>query len=161
MKVAVAVLGMVLVAIVVVPISRAEEARGKIEGRLVDDKRDPVEFANVIVSGPAIADTRGMMSTSEGGFVIANLQPGIYSVRLFHISYNKQLLKDIKVVAGETTHVTVELEDAVILLHVPTPQRHFVGRHKLCPVADDAHRVNVVLVVNIELSHLLVMNHLK
>jgi len=83
----------------------AQETTGRIEGRLLDDKGDPVDFANVVVSGSAIADTRGVMSTSEGNFVIADLPPGTYSVRVSHISFDERILKDIVVEVGKPTQL--------------------------------------------------------
>jgi iron complex outermembrane receptor protein len=88
----------------------AQESTGSIEGRLLDGGGDIVDFANVVVTGPAVADSRGVMSTSEGFFVLANLPPGTYSVRIFHISFNQLVLKDILVEAGQTS----ELGDLVL-----------------------------------------------
>jgi len=93
---------LVLLAVVVTS-ANAQESTGKIEGRLMDGSGGTVDFANVIVTGPAIAQSRGVMSTSEGLFVLANLPSGTYSVRVSHISYNQLVLKDLVVEAGQTT----------------------------------------------------------
>lgn len=83
--------------------SDAQQTTGSIEGRIRDEKREPVAFANVAVSGPSLLESRGVMSTSDGYFLIPNLPPGTYNVKISHITYDELTLENAIVQPGETT----------------------------------------------------------
>jgi len=92
----------------------AQETTGNIEGRLVDDAGKPVAFANVVVSGPALQGSRGVMSTSDGYFGIFKLPVGKYTLAITHVSYQGATFEDVLVQLGKTTTMgEISLETTV------------------------------------------------
>jgi hypothetical protein len=81
----------------------AQEITGNIEGQIRTDKGDPVAFANIVVSGPTLQGSRGVMSTADGYFGVFKLPVGTYTVSLSHVSYNPATVEDVIVRLGRTT----------------------------------------------------------
>jgi hypothetical protein len=101
MRTLVAVLVLMLVVLHAPPI-QAQETTGNLEGHLVDADGEPVAFANVVISGTALQGTRGVMSTSRGYFIIPNLPPGTYTVKIFHVTYHNVIIENVVVRLGKT-----------------------------------------------------------
>jgi len=85
-----------------ISLAYAQKVTGNIEGRVLDDKGEPVAFANVVVSGPALQGSRGVMTTSEGYFAIPNLPPGTYTVKISHVTYQMLTMNNVVVRLGKT-----------------------------------------------------------
>ena len=113
MRFAAAVLPLLLLLFNTSPIA-AQETTGNIEGYLISENGEPVNYANIIVSGPSLPGTRGSVSSSEGYFFVPNLPPGKYAVILSHISYVDMTFKDIIVQLGRTTTLRAKLKEALL-----------------------------------------------
>jgi len=81
----------------------AQQTTGNIEGHLVGEDGKPVQFANVVVSGPELQGNRGVMTTSEGYFGVFKLPAGIYTVTISHVSYSTLKVEKVVVALGKTT----------------------------------------------------------
>jgi len=92
----------------------SQETTGRLEGRLVDAKGDPIPSVTVLVSGPALQGARGAQSGSDGRFFLLALPVGEYSVRTSSPAYRAQLVEGIRIQLGQETHLgTLKLEEQV------------------------------------------------
>ena len=65
----------------------AQSVSGNLEGWVESVKGGPVISANVSVASPNLLGVRGAATDSNGHFQIFALSPGVYTVRIKHISY--------------------------------------------------------------------------
>ena len=86
----------------------------------VKDKKDGSELigVSVMIKGTSM----GAATDYNGEFIIKNVKPGEYNIEVSYIGYSKSLLTGIKVKAGETKVLQVQLipssftvEDVVIV----------------------------------------------
>jgi outer membrane receptor for ferrienterochelin and colicin len=86
------------------------QTTGKISG-VVIDKTTAEELigATVIIEGTSIGSSTGI----EGDFVIANVTPGIYKLKVSYIGYDGRIIEGVEVKAGETTTVNIALSETV------------------------------------------------
>jgi RNA polymerase sigma factor (sigma-70 family) len=96
---------------------RAVEVRlsagGGIEGRVVNEKGDPVQGAKVIplsIASGAMPTNRstfmseqGAVEAVDGAFALSNLPPGVETLKATHPDYVDGLARNLRVVEGETT----------------------------------------------------------
>jgi TonB-dependent receptor len=81
---------------------------GSITGIVADKKtKETIIGANVVISGTTI----GKSTDLNGFFEIINLKPGKYNLNVSFISYTTIELKDIKVEAGKSTKLNIEIEE--------------------------------------------------
>ncbi|MFA6596859.1 MAG: TonB-dependent receptor [Ignavibacteriaceae bacterium] len=101
---------------------------GKISGKITDAANsEGIPFVNVVVLGT----TQGAASNLDGDFVIINLKPGVYSVRISAIGYNTATYENINVSTGLTTALNAKLssnavtisKDVVIVAERPMVQK--------------------------------------
>lgn len=101
-------------AISLAAISRLVELPGSIKGVLQDkDTREAIPFVSVLIekdSAHTLVKVGTATTDMDGQFTVSGLVPGKYHVRAMYVGYAPQLLKDIGVVSGKTTHVTVALK---------------------------------------------------
>lgn len=83
---------------------------GKISGRVVDEKKQPLTGANVIVVGAPL----GALSDEQGRFTIVNIPAGRYSVRASMLGYRAVLTQDVVVNADQTTRLDLALGEAPV-----------------------------------------------
>lgn len=83
---------------------------GKLSGRVVDDRKQPLTGVNVIVVGAPL----GALSDDEGRFTIVNIPAGRYSVRANMLGYRSVLTQDIVVNADQTTRLDLALSEAPV-----------------------------------------------
>lgn len=89
----------------------AQGGKGKITGRVVDDKtNEPLIGVNVYIEGAFIGATTDV----NGRYVILNVQPGKYSLTASMIGYAKVTKKDVEVFIDRTTEVNFRLKDVSI-----------------------------------------------
>ncbi len=92
--------------------SALAQGRGKISGKVMDaSSGDPLPGVNVIIVGT----TLGTASDRVGDYFIANLQPGVYSVRASFIGYRDVTVQDVSVRMNGTTELDFRLEEATIM----------------------------------------------
>lgn len=84
---------------------------GTISGKLVDAAtQSPVVSATILVVG----SKKGAISTSEGKFVIRNVDAGIVTLRVSRIGYGPQLVNDVVVSPGKPVTVFVQMQELAV-----------------------------------------------
>ncbi len=82
------------------------QSRGEITGKIIDSVTgDEIVGANIMIEGTNI----GAATDLEGRFRITNVEPGTYSLLISYISYSKTVIRDIAVIAGQTTRIEATL----------------------------------------------------
>ena len=93
--------------------SNTFSANGTIEGTVFDKKtRETLVGAQVIVEGTTI----GAVTNFDGHYLIDNIKPGTYNIKVTYISYNTVTFEKIVVVANKNIQLNVDLEEATISL---------------------------------------------
>jgi outer membrane receptor protein involved in Fe transport len=100
---------------------------GKISGRIIDrDRGEGLPGANVVVVG---ANT-GASTDPDGAYVIMNLPPGTYQLRVTLVGYGPVSINQVRVTTDQTTVINasmttsaVQLEDVVIQAERPMVQK--------------------------------------
>lgn len=83
----------------------AQSTTANLEGWLLDSNNQPVIGANVQVSSPDLQGVHGTVTDENGYFCISALPIGIYSASISHISYQQVIVKDIRLLLGQTTTI--------------------------------------------------------
>lgn len=79
---------------------------GKLVGKIIDKNTgEPLIGANVIIQGT----TLGSVADREGRFIIINIPPGVYSVKVSFIGYESVLFENVKVIVDQTTQLSIDL----------------------------------------------------
>jgi outer membrane receptor for ferrienterochelin and colicin len=79
---------------------------GKLVGKVIDKNTgEPLIGANVIIQGT----TLGSVADREGRFIIINIPPGVYSVKVSFIGYESVLFENVKVIVDQTTQLSIDL----------------------------------------------------
>lgn len=85
---------------------------GTIKGKVIDyDYGEPLNGANVVIIGTKF----GAAADPNGEFIIKNLVPNSYSIKVSYIGYKTITLNDIILNADSTTYILFELQDEPIL----------------------------------------------
>jgi len=86
---------------------------GSIEG-IISDKANSEALIGtaVVISGTTIGTT----SDINGHFLIPDLKPGSYDLKISYVSYATKVVENIKVVPGKPTSVKIELEGNLVTL---------------------------------------------
>lgn len=93
--------------------ARAGE-RGRVAGSVTDAlSKKPLPGVNVQVEGTFL----GASTDAQGGFIIAGVPPGTYTLRVSMIGYRPVRLTGVMVTPGVTTSVTAALEPTVVDLN--------------------------------------------
>ena len=86
---------------------------GKIKGKIVDkDTGEPIVGANVIIEGTYF----GAAADLDGYYYINNITPGIYTVIVSAVGYNKVFVEKVSIKIDLTTDVSVELTSEAVRL---------------------------------------------
>ncbi len=84
---------------------------GKIAGRIIDaNSKEPIIGANVVLMGT----TQGAATDLEGNYVILDVAPEIYTIKVSAIGYRTELLKNVSVSIDLTTRVDFDLKETTI-----------------------------------------------
>lgn len=79
---------------------------GKLAGSVKDSQTgEPLIGANIIIVGTEF----GAATNVDGNFVILNIPPGNYSVKISYIGYQVSLFNDVQIIVDQTTQLTVQL----------------------------------------------------
>ncbi len=100
---------------------------GKLSGSVKDSQTgEPLVGANVILVGTDF----GAATNLDGNFVILNIPPGNYSVKISYIGYESRLVTDVQFIVDQTTLLPVQLnsesiqvEEVVVVATTPMVQR--------------------------------------
>ncbi len=83
-----------------------ENAKGKIKGVVIDaNSGDPLIGANVLIEGTSV----GAAANINGEFVLANIKPGNYILKITYVGYTPKTEK-ITVVANRAVEITIKLD---------------------------------------------------
>jgi hypothetical protein len=79
---------------------------GKLTGKVTDNSTgEPLIGANIIIQGT----TLGAVADRSGRFIIINIPPGTYSVKVSFIGYETVLFEEVKINVDQTTQLTANL----------------------------------------------------
>jgi len=100
-----------LVVLALSAVPAAAQDRGSVTGK-VSDKRSghALAFASVTV----VEAKRGVLTDSEGQFLISGVAPGTYEVRVQFLGYKSESRTGVVVVGGRTASVNFTLEEQVV-----------------------------------------------
>jgi len=80
---------------------------GKLSGEVKDANTGEVLFgANVLIQNT----TLGAAADKDGKFIILNIPPGKYSVKVSYLGYEKTIIENVKIIVDQTTYLPVELK---------------------------------------------------
>ena len=100
---------------------------GKLTGTIMDaSENQPLIGANIVIVG---ANT-GAATDIDGNYVILNIQPGVYTVKISSIGYKTMIFEEVRIIADRTTNISASLEptslefdEVVITAETPLVQR--------------------------------------
>src|SRR6266567_1211056 len=81
----------------------AQETTGNIEGRVLDERGDPLAQAHIVVAGPALQGRRVAWTADRGAFRVPALPVGLYIVTVSAMKYRSVALENVRVPLGATT----------------------------------------------------------
>src|SRR3972149_5284476 len=88
----------------------AQEARGRITGRVVDSTKAAIPGASVEVKDAARGTTAALTTNAEGLFQATYLLPGTYEVSVQIAGFKRYVKKDVLVQVNETRDLTITLD---------------------------------------------------
>ncbi|MFH0989676.1 MAG: TonB-dependent receptor [bacterium] len=88
------------------------DTKGKLAGKVVDKKNEPLIGVNILLVGT----TLGSVTDLEGNYVILNIPPALYQVRVSSIGYSPQVVSEVRISAGQTTTINVTLSEQAVTL---------------------------------------------
>jgi outer membrane receptor protein involved in Fe transport len=105
-----------------VSVTFAQTGVGKLNGKVVDAAtKEPLIGANIV-----ILETQGGAATDiNGDYFILNITPGTYSVKVSYVGYAPKTIENVRVVAGITFELNVELSTDFTLDEIVVVDRKF------------------------------------
>jgi outer membrane receptor protein involved in Fe transport len=88
------------------------DTKGKLSGRVTDEKNEPIVGANVLLVGT----TMGAATDKQGYYAIINIPPGTYDVRISSLGFRSKIIRGVRISAGSTTTLNESLPEEVIQL---------------------------------------------
>jgi len=86
-------------------------AKGKITGKIINEKTgDPIVGAVITIKNGEVRKTT--TSDYNGIYSISDLQEGIYSINISHLSFGKKQLEDIKITKKEVTTQDITMQES-------------------------------------------------
>jgi hypothetical protein len=100
---------------------------GKITGKVVDQNSgEPLIGANILIEGTMF----GAATDIDGNYIILNVSPGSYTLKISMVSYRTAIIEDVRVAVDRTTNISVELastelelDEIVISAETPLVQK--------------------------------------
>ncbi len=97
----------------ILPILAIAGTTGKLAGKITEkSSSEPLIGANVIVVGTTLGASTGV----DGSYVILNVPPGTYTLRVTMIGYTTKAISDARVNVDQTTTIDVTMEPSPVLL---------------------------------------------
>ena len=99
--------------VLAVPLLAVAGTTGKIAGKITDRAtNEPLVGANVVLVGTTLGASVGV----DGSYVILNIPPGMYTVRVTMIGYTSKAINGSRVVVDQTTTIDVALDPSSVLM---------------------------------------------
>ncbi|GAB6283134.1 MAG: hypothetical protein STSR0008_18910 [Ignavibacterium sp.] len=106
------IISLILISFVLIQSSFAGTT-GKLAGKVVDSKtKEPLPFVNIILVGTNL----GAASDMDGNYVILNIPPGTYTVRVQYVGYQTLVVENVQINVDLTTSRDFELVESAIEL---------------------------------------------
>ncbi|HUI11711.1 MAG TPA: TonB-dependent receptor, partial [Bacteroidota bacterium] len=83
---------------------------GKLAGRVVDEKKEPLPNAAVVITGT----TLGAVTDLDGYYAVLNIPPGTYTVQIRMVGRRPYTEKNVEISVNNTTKLDATLEDESI-----------------------------------------------
>jgi outer membrane receptor protein involved in Fe transport len=117
----------ILLLILLTPFFIYAGTTGKLSGTVTDAQTgEPLIGANVLISGTDL----GAATNVNGNFVILNISPGDYSIKVSYIGYESKLITDVSIIVDQTTWLPVVLstesivvDEVVVVAQTPMIQK--------------------------------------
>ena len=143
------ILSMFLLLMFISPVL-AQTGVGKLSGKIVDaNTREALIGANVVV----LSTDQGAATNVEGEYFVLNITPGTYNVRVSYVGYAPKTIKEVRIVAGITYELNVELSTDFTLPEIVVQDKKFFEEKSTNTVkvidADQISRIPVKGVQNI------------
>ena len=100
----------------------AQSGVGKLSGKVVDaDTKEDLIGANIVV----LNTDWGAATDINGNYFILNIPPGTYDVRFSYVGYANKTIQEVRIVAGVTYELNVELSTDFTLPDIIVEDRKF------------------------------------
>ncbi len=86
------------------------DTRGKLTGTITDKSNSPIPGVTVVLAGTTI----GTATDLGGYYVIMNIPPAAYDVRISAVGYEAKLVKGIRISSGQTTTLNEKLSEEMV-----------------------------------------------
>lgn len=103
--------GALLLSLFIVPGALAGTT-GKLSGRVLDQKKQPLSGANVAIPAARL----GAISDAEGRFAVIGVPAGTYEVKVNLLGYGPVAVEDVRISADNTTALDIGLTEAPVLM---------------------------------------------
>lgn len=100
----------------------AQTGVGKLSGKVIDaNTREPLIGANVVI----LNTDQGAATNLNGEYFVLNITPGTYDVRVSYVGYAPKTIKEVRIVAGITYELNVELSTDFTLPEIVVQDKKF------------------------------------
>jgi hypothetical protein len=104
---------MMMFIVLAAPLLAFAGTTGKLAGKITDRAtNEPLVGANVILVGTTLGASVGV----DGSYVILNIPPGTYVVRVTMIGYTSKAISGSRVIVDQTTTLDVALDPSSVLM---------------------------------------------
>jgi outer membrane receptor protein involved in Fe transport len=87
------------------------QTKGQITGKITDaETKEPLPGVNVVVKGTYY----GAATDMEGQFLIANMNPGVYTIEVSMIGYKQLQNTGVRVLSGQATSLDFQLDPSIL-----------------------------------------------
>ena len=95
--------------------ANAQTVTGTIRGRVMDESGSPVAAATITARNPASGVARSAISSADGMYVLAGLQPGSYEITVNMIGYSAEP-RTVRVLIGQSLNMDMRLAPQAIAI---------------------------------------------
>uniref|UniRef100_A0A832G7X1 TonB-dependent receptor n=1 Tax=Ignavibacterium album TaxID=591197 RepID=A0A832G7X1_9BACT len=100
----------------------AQSGVGKLSGKVIDaDTKEPLVGANIVI----LNTDWGAATNVEGEYFVLNVPPGNYDVRFSYVGYAPKTVQNVRIVAGVTYELNVELSTDFTLPEIVVQDKKF------------------------------------
>ncbi len=97
----------ILLLLLTLQISILAGTTGKLSGKVTDAQSgESLIGANVLINGTNL----GAATNADGNFIILNIPPGSYTVKVSYLGYETTLFEGVKIVVDQTTNLPAQLK---------------------------------------------------